>query len=157
MLAYSQAKLLRINPFRVMHMPDTKDLILPKVLIIDDDESMRKLLARHISKLDCEIILSNSGQKALDFLREEEVALILTDYKMPQMNGLEILSHVKKSSRHRYTPVIFISSLVEEKDLQLESYKTGAVDFIHKPYQPFILRSKVQVFLEIYNKHKEVE
>ncbi len=129
----------------------------PTILIIDDDESMRFLIARHMTKLECDVIISDSGEKAIEYLQNEEVALILTDLNMPGMDGIEMLSHIKHNSKHSVTPVIFISGNANEVDIQIRGYKTGAVDFLQKPYNPFILQSKVKVFLDLYNKQKQIE
>ncbi len=127
------------------------------VLIVDDREenlfALKELLAEQCNHISC----VNSGNEALSLLlKENNYALILLDVQMPGLDGFETLSLMKNHPKTRDIPVIFITAIhKEEKYLHL-GFKTGAVDYICKPIDPIIMRSKVSVFLTLESDKQKI-
>lgn len=118
------------------------------LLVVDDYPenlmSMRALLQRP----DWEIITAQSGVEALDSLLRHDVDLVLLDVHMPGMNGFEVARLMRGSQRTRFTPIIFLTANAQSKESVLEGYACGAVDYLLKPFDPQILKPKVQALLE---------
>lgn len=127
------------------------------ILLIDDDE--KKLLAVR-SILDdpaLNLIECNSGPEGLRQLLKKEFALILLDVKMPGMDGFETARLIRTRPSTEYTPIIFITGY-DSNDMDVSAgYTHGAVDFICTPIKPVILRTKVQAFVELYRKTRQIE
>src|SRR5262249_33467975 len=85
----------------------------------------------------------------------EEFALLILDIQMPDMNGFELAQMIKDRKRTASLPIIFLTAYYSQDEHILEGYSTGAVDYLHKPINPAILRSKVAVFAELYRKTRE--
>ncbi len=124
------------------------------VLAVDDTpknlEAMQALLTRPGLKLLC----AGSGDAALELLLVHEVALALIDLNMPGMNGYELAELMRGNSRTRAIPLIFITAALTEAQATFRGYQAGAVDFLNKPFNPEILRSKVEVFVELFTQKK---
>ena len=93
---------------------------------------------------------ASSGEEALRCLLERDFAVILLDVQMPGINGFETARLIKSRERTRYIPIIFLTAISKEAEYVFRGYSVGAVDYMFKPFQPEILRSKVQVFVELY-------
>lgn len=123
----------------------------PKVLVVDDNRAnliaMRKLLAR----LYCETIEASSGNDALMHCVNNDFALVLLDVDMPGMDGYEVAKLLKEEPITQQIPIIFVTAAFEDQEHLLLGYKTGAVDYIHKPVDDLILLSKATIFLDLYN------
>src|SRR5690606_2832641 len=89
-------------------------------------------------------------------LLRDDYAVILMDVQMPGMNGFEAATLIKLRERSRFTPIIFLTALNTEEQHVFEGYSVGAVDYMSKPLNPDILRSKVSVFVELYLKNEEL-
>ena len=128
-----------------------------KILIVDDREenlfAMEALLESH----DLYIITARSGNEALGILLETEVALILLDVQMPGMNGFETAELIRGSSRTRHIPIIFVTAISKEKKHIFQGYESGAVDYLFKPIEPEILKSKVRVFIDLHQQKQTLE
>ena len=118
------------------------------VLIVDDYPenliSMRALLARQ----DWQVLTASSGTEALSKLLEHEVDLVLLDVQMPGMDGFEVARLMRGSQRTRLTPIIFLTANEQSQAAVLKGYASGAVDYLFKPFDPQILKPKVQALLE---------
>lgn len=118
------------------------------LLIVDDYPenliSMRALLARQ----DWEVLTASSGTEALSKLLEHEVDLVLLDVQMPGMDGFEVARLMRGSQRTRLTPIIFLTANEQSQAAVLKGYASGAVDYLFKPFDPQILKPKVQALLE---------
>src|SRR3954464_4931495 len=127
-----------------------------RVLLVDDDE--RNLLAVKSTLEDLgEVVAARSGEEALRHLLKGEFAVILLDVYMPGMDGYETAQIIRGRDQTKGIPIVFLSAVNKEAEHLLRGYSMGAVDYVFKPVDPVILRSKVAVFVELFEKSKEVE
>jgi signal transduction histidine kinase len=122
----------------------------PSVLLVDDVPANLVALEAQLSKLDCELVQATSGNEALALLLKHPFAVMLLDVQMPEMDGYEVATLARDNPATRNVPIIFVTAMHETEENALRGYGTGAVDFLFKPINPVILRSKVQVFLDLY-------
>src|SRR5690348_1026234 len=128
----------------------------PRVLLVDDDE--RNLLAVSSILDDLgEVVPARSGEEALRHLLKGEFAVILLDVYMPGMDGYETAQIIRGRDQTKGIPIVFLSAVNKETEHQLRGYSMGAVDYVFKPVDPIILRSKVAVFVDLFEKSKEIE
>ena len=125
----------------------------PKILVVDDLHQNLQALEQQISDLGAEVVCVDSGEAALEVLLRESFALILLDIQMPNMDGFELAETIRLSPKHRSTPLIFLTAIDADDIYIFKGYEKGAVDFIQKPIKAEILRSKVNVFIEIARKN----
>jgi diguanylate cyclase (GGDEF)-like protein len=121
-----------------------------KILIVDDKKANLIAFTQVLDELPATIIQANSGAQALQLITEHKFALVLLDVQMPGMDGFETAELMKKNSRTDDVPIIFITAISNDKQHVFKGYKTGAVDYLCKPIDNFILQSKARVFLDIY-------
>ena len=126
-----------------------------KILVVDDLAAQRMALAAALEELDEDVITVSSGADALRLLLDHDVAVILLDVNMPDMDGFETAALIRQRPRTRHTPIIFLTGDTDEM-LQPRAYALGAVDFILNPFLPDILRAKVRVFVELSKLHERV-
>jgi signal transduction histidine kinase len=127
-----------------------------KVLVVDDIRENLRLIEVVLKKLDVTLICAHSGEEALSKIEDTEIALALLDINMPLMDGVKLAEKIQLNSASRI-PIIFITAYLKD-EIELENYyKMGAVDFILKPFRKNILRSKVEVFLELYRQKQQIE
>jgi PAS domain S-box-containing protein len=128
----------------------------PRVLLVDDDE--RNLLAVSSVLEDLgEVVTARSGEEALRHLLKGEFAVILLDVYMPGMDGYETAQIIRSRDQTKGIPIVFLSAVNKETEHLLRGYAMGAVDYVFKPVDSVILRSKVAVFVDLFAKTKEVE
>src|SRR3954469_1010763 len=127
-----------------------------RVLLVDDDERNLLAVATVLEDLG-EVVLARSGEEALRHLLKGEFAVILLDVYMPGMDGYETAQIIRNREQTKGIPIVFLSAVNKEAEHQLRGYSMGAVDYVFKPVDPIILRSKVAVFVELFEKSKEVE
>ncbi len=127
----------------------------PKVLIVDDTPANLLAFGAALEPLGYEVVKAASGFDALRQLLTHDFSLILMDVQMPVMSGIETVKRIKQSRRHRHIPILFITAVHRSMSRILEAYGTGAVDYILKPCEPDILRSKVTVLVELF-RQKEI-
>jgi PAS domain S-box-containing protein len=127
-----------------------------RVLLVDDDERNLLAVATVLEDLG-EVVLAKSGEEALRHLLKGEFAVILLDVYMPGMDGYETAQIIRSRDQTKGIPIVFLSAVNKEAEHQLRGYSMGAVDYVFKPVDPIILRSKVAVFVELFEKSKEVE
>lgn len=120
------------------------------ILLVDDREENLLALEAILSSLGHRLLRARSGAEALKHLLREEVSLILLDVQMPEMDGYETAAHVQSRPRTRNIPIIFLTAIDHEAHQAYRGYAAGAVDFLAKPFDPWMLRAKVQVFLKLY-------
>jgi DNA-binding NtrC family response regulator len=123
-----------------------------KILIVEDDPHMSTLLASILSRLDAEVVATNKAQSALDCLESEEVAVVVTDLKMPMIDGIEVLKFAKKCNA--FTQVIMITGYATVESA-VEALKSGAYDYLRKPFEPKEIRHVVQRALEHFRLSQE--
>lgn len=130
---------------------------MQNILIVDDNERNLFALERELSETGATVLRALSGDEALRLSLDHEFALAILDVQMPGMSGFELIEFLRSDVKTRHLPVIFLSAAFTElKDLHA-GYRTGAVDYIVKPFQPMILLSKVAVFLELDRQRKALE
>ena len=128
-----------------------------KILLVDDQPARLMSYESILDGLGFGLVRASSGLQALEQLMKDEFAVILLDVSMPGMDGFETASLIHEHPRFERTPIIFVTGVnVSELD-QLKGYKLGAVDYVHVPVVPEILRSKVSVLVELYCKRRELQ
>ncbi len=132
--------------------PSTSTAIKPEqvdILLVDDRAENLLALEAILEPLNQRLVRASSGEDALRRLLERDFAVILLDVQMPGMNGFETAELIKARERNRVTPIIFLTAISKEEEYVFKGYSVGAVDYMFKPFQPEILRSKVQVFVDL--------
>ncbi|MFG1947477.1 two-component system response regulator [Nonomuraea sp. NPDC048826] len=127
-----------------------------KILLVDDREENLIALEAILSSLDLVPVRARSGEEALKALLNTEFALILLDVRMPGMDGFETAAHIKRRERTRNIPIIFLTVVDSAPDYAFRGYAAGAVDYLTKPFDPWVLRAKVSVFADLYNMNKRL-
>jgi signal transduction histidine kinase len=126
-----------------------------KILLVDDNENNLLSMRVVLEKDQYAFSTATSGREALRILlKEDDFSLILLDVKMPMMDGYETAELIYQRDKLRRIPIIFITAHDYEEAAVFKGYKAGAVDFVRKPFNPEILRSKVTVFTELYHKNR---
>jgi CheY-like chemotaxis protein len=127
-----------------------------KILLVDDREENLVALEAILGSLDHALVAVRSGEAALKALLTNEFAVILLDVVMPGMDGFETATHIKRRAKTRDIPIIFLTAVNAEPDYAFRGYAAGAVDYISKPFDPWVLRAKVSVFVELYAKNRQL-
>ena len=127
------------------------------ILIVDDEPKNLTVLETILDDPGYRLVRAESADQALLALVVEEFALLILDIRMPGMTGFELAKMIKERKKTARVPIIFLTAYYNEDQHVLEGYGTGAVDYLHKPVNPDILRSKVAVFAELHRKSREVE
>lgn len=127
------------------------------ILLVDDQPA--KLLAYEVilKELGENLISASSGREALEFLLKNDVAIILVDVCMPELDGFELAAMIREHPRFQKTAMIFISAIQVSDIDRLRGYEMGAVDYVPVPVVPEVLRAKIKVFAELYRKTRELE
>ena len=124
-----------------------------KILLVDDRPENLLALEAILSALDQTLVRASSGEEALKALLTDDFAVILLDVQMPDMDGFETAAHIKRRERTRDIPIIFLTAINHGPHHTFRGYAAGAVDYISKPFDPWVLRAKVSVFVELYMKN----
>lgn len=128
----------------------------PRVLVVDDDE--RNLLAIQTVLEDVgDVVVARSGEEALRHLLKGDFAVILLDVYMPGLDGYETAGIIRSREQTKRIPIVFLSAVNKETEHLLRGYAMGAVDYVFKPVDPIVLRSKVAVFVDLFAKTREIE
>jgi len=130
--------------------------VTAKALLVDDRRENLVALEAILQGLPVETVAVTSGEAALKRLLLDDFAVILLDASMPNMDGFETATHIKQRERTRHIPIIFLTALNYDARLAFRGYQLGAVDFITKPFDPWVLRSKVAVFIDLWLKSAEL-
>ena len=125
------------------------------ILLVDDEPRNLVVLETILNDPGYRLILADSADQALLALVREEFALIVLDIQMPGMTGFELAQMIKQRKKTAAVPIIFLTAFYSEAEHVLEGYGSGAVDYLHKPVNPAILRSKVAVFATLHRKTRE--
>lgn len=120
-----------------------------KLLIVDDRKENIFALSSLLEELNVQIFKCQSGVEALNMMLDHEFALALIDVQMPDMNGFELAELIRGTERTKNVPIIFVTAAKENSGFTFKGYESGAVDFLYKPVDTVILKSKVQVFIEL--------
>jgi CheY-like chemotaxis protein len=127
-----------------------------RILMVDDRAENLLALEAILHGLGHELVKASSGEDALKRLLTEEFALILLDVQMPGMDGFETATHIKQRERTRDIPILFLTAIDGEAHQAFRGYAAGAVDYLSKPFDPWVLRAKVAVFVELHERRREL-
>ena len=124
------------------------------ILLVDDQPANLIALEAMLQGLGQNLIKANSGREALKWLLTHEVAVVLLDVKMPEMDGFETATLIRQRDKSRHTPIIFLTAADQSQAQAVRGYAVGAVDYLVKPVVPEFVRSKVAVFVELAKKNE---
>ncbi|MDG4821668.1 response regulator [Asanoa sp. WMMD1127] len=127
-----------------------------KALLVDDRKENLLALEAILQGLPVKSVAVESGEAALKQLLVDDFAVILLDAQMPDMDGFETANHIKRRERTRHVPIIFLTAADRDAQLALRGYAAGAVDYLTKPFDPWVLRAKVSVFVDLWNKSRQL-
>jgi signal transduction histidine kinase len=127
------------------------------ILLVDDRAENLLALEAILEPIGQRLVRANSGPEALKRVLETDFAVILLDVQMPGMNGFEVAEIIKSRERSRTIPIIFLSAISKEDAYVFKGYSMGAVDYVFKPFNPDVLRSKVAVFVDLFMKQGEIQ
>ena len=131
---------------------EVDDPVVCSILLVDDHPANLLALEAVLDPLGQRLVRANSGEEALKRLLHEEFAVILMDVQMPGLDGLQTAALIKERERTRHVPIIFLTAISKESAHVFRGYAKGAVDYLLKPFDPDILRSKVSVFVELHRR-----
>lgn len=145
---------LRESPIEVERTPRDERV---NILLVDDRSENLLALDAILEPLGERTVRAHSGDEALKCLLTEDFAVILLDVQMPGLNGFETAELIKARERTRYIPIIFLTAISKDEAYVFRGYSVGAVDYMSKPFQPDVLRSKVAVFVDLYRKQRQLK
>lgn len=125
-----------------------------KILLVDDEPRNLDVLETSLQSADYELVRALTAQTALLSLIDGEFAAVVLDIQMPEMSGFELANLIKQRKRTQHIPIIFLTAYFQDDKDVLEGYGTGAVDYLTKPINPQILKSKIAVFVELFRKNR---
>jgi PAS domain S-box-containing protein len=126
------------------------------ILLVDDRPENLLALEGILEPLEQNLLYAHSGEEALRQLLLHDVAVILLDVQMPELDGFETAALIKQRERTRHIPIIFITAISKDEAQVFRGYSAGAVDYVFKPFSPEVLRSKVAVFIELHEKTEQL-
>src|SRR5919112_1362878 len=129
---------------------------MANVLLVDDRPENLLALEAILEPLGQTLLYAHSGEDALRQLLREEVAVILLDVQMPGLDGFETARLIKERGRTSSVPIIFVTAISKDEEQVFRGYSAGAVDYVFKPFNPDVLRSKVAVFIELHEKNEQL-
>ncbi len=128
-----------------------------KALLVDDRKDNLLALEAILQGLPVTAVAVESGEAALKQLLTDDFAVILLDAQMPNMDGFETASHIKRRERTRHVPILFLTAADRDAQLALRGYAVGAVDYLTKPFDPWVLRAKVSIFVDLWTKTQQLK
>jgi PAS domain S-box-containing protein len=128
-----------------------------RILMVDDRPENLMALEAILESLGHDLVRANSGEEALRQVLLHDFAVILLDVQMPGMNGFETAQLIKSRERSKLTPIIFLTAISKDEQFVYAGYEVGAVDYMFKPFNPDVLRSKVAVFVDLYLKTEQLK
>src|SRR6185436_3074905 len=137
-------------------LPAAGQPVIPNVLVVDDVQANLLTMEALLSDLGCNLVLARSGNEALRLLLRQEFAVMMLDVQMPEMDGYEVAKHARDNKLTSDMPIIFVTATHDTEENVLRGYGSGAVDFLFKPVDATVLRSKVRVFLDLYNARRSI-
>src|SRR5215204_5875863 len=127
------------------------------VLLVDDRPENLLAMQTILEDLGQNLVCAASGHEALRFLLTEDVALILLDVQMPGLNGFDFAELIREREKTQRTPIIFVSATSRDEQYIFKGYSLGAVDYLTKPFEPEILKSKVRFFTELFRRNQKIK
>jgi CheY-like chemotaxis protein len=123
-----------------------------RILLVDDRPENLVALGAILDPLDQVLVPVRSGEQALQAVLDEEFAVVLLDVVMPGMDGLETAAQIKRHAKNRDVPIILLTAAPAPPEQSFRGYAAGAVDYLAKPFDPWVLKAKVSVFVDLYLK-----
>jgi diguanylate cyclase (GGDEF)-like protein len=127
------------------------------ILLVDDRKENLMVLQALLDAPGLNVVPATSGNEALGLMLDHDFAVVILDVQMPDMNGFEVADLMRRNERTKYIPIIFITAFSKEEGYISRGYETGAVDYLFKPLDPVVLKSKINTFLELHRHKKELE
>lgn len=126
------------------------------VLLVDDRPENLIALEGILDNMGLEIFKASSGNEALGLLLKHDFALVLMDVRMPEMDGFETAELIRANPRTRNLPIIFVTAAMKDADYEFRGYEAGGVDYLLKPIEPLIMRSKVKILCDLYQQRQDI-
>ncbi|MGW8955577.1 response regulator [Streptomyces sp. NPDC055709] len=127
------------------------------ILLVDDMEDNLTALEAVLDPLNQKLVRASSGPDAMKAMLRQEFAVILLDVLMPGMDGFETAANIKRLDQTKEVPIIFLTGANTDRSYAFRGYATGAVDYLTKPFDPWVLRAKVSVFLELNRSKRQLQ
>ncbi|MEU0786286.1 response regulator [Streptomyces sp. NPDC006173] len=127
------------------------------ILLVDDMEDNLVALEAVLGSLNEPLIRARSGEEAMKALLRQRFAVVLLDIRMPGMDGFETAANIKRLDQTKDVPIIFLTGTDADAGYAFRGYATGAADYLTKPFDPWVLRAKVTVFLDLHRKNRQLE
>ncbi|MER6437778.1 response regulator [Streptomyces sp. NPDC001185] len=127
------------------------------ILLVDDMEDNLIALEAVLGSLNEPMVRARSGEEAMKALLRQRFAVVLLDIRMPGMDGFETATNIKRLDQTKDVPIIFLTGTDADAGYAFRGYATGAADYLTKPFDPWVLRAKVTVFLELHRKNMQLE
>ncbi|EKX64699.1 response regulator [Streptomyces ipomoeae] len=127
------------------------------ILLVDDMEDNLIALEAVLASLNEPLVRARSGEEAMKALLRQRFAVVLLDIRMPGMDGFETAANIKRLDQTKDVPIIFLTSSDSNAGYTFRGYATGAADYLTKPFDPWVLRAKVSVFLDLHRKNLQLE
>ncbi|WP_262029501.1 response regulator [Microvirga sp. Mcv34] len=132
------------------------DPVLAKILVVDDDPRNLLAVEEVLRSPGIEIVTVDSGEAALRQVLQDDFAVILLDVQMPRLDGYEVAGLIRARPRSARVPILFLTAVNKDDVHVFKGYSAGAVDYVFKPVEPLILKSKVEIFVDLYRKTEEI-
>jgi PAS domain S-box-containing protein len=139
-----------------MSAPSTSAEEAVDILLVDDRQEDLLALSSVLARPDYQLVVANSGSEALKRLLQRDFAVVLLDVMMPTMDGFELATLIKQRERSRHTPLIFLTAASSDVSRIYRGYSVGAIDYLPKPVDPDVLRSKVAIFADLFRKNRQI-
>ncbi|WP_329299589.1 response regulator [Streptomyces sp. NBC_00659] len=127
------------------------------ILLVDDMEDNLVALEAVLRSLNEPLVRARSGEEAMRALLRQRFAVVLLDIRMPGMDGFETAANIKRLDQTKDVPIIFLTGTDADAGYAFRGYATGAADYLAKPFDPWVLRAKVSVFLDLHRKNRQLE
>jgi len=144
------------DEFRLVSARSLSDPIAAKILVVDDDPRNLIAVEEVLRAPGVEIVTADSGESALRHVLNHDFAVILLDVQMPRLDGYEVASLIRNRPRSSRVPILFLTAFNKDDMHVFKGYSAGAVDYVFKPIEPLILKSKVDIFVDLYRKTEEI-
>ncbi|NNM51638.1 MAG: response regulator [Pseudomonadales bacterium] len=130
---------------------------MQRIMVVDDRAENILAIEAVLERPGLEIVKASSGNEALRLLLRYDVALVLLDVQMPGMDGFEVAELMRRNRKTQTLPIIFVTAQHTDPSYAFKGYQSGAVDYINKPFDPVVLESKVNVFLDLARQREELQ
>ena len=138
-------------------MSTAGETLRANVLVADDTPANVLAIEQVLEPLQHNVVTASSGDEVLRALLKAEFAVILLDVHMPIMDGFEVAAQIKAREKTRHVPIIFLTAINQAPSDVFQGYEAGAVDYLSKPVEPWLVRAKVGAFVDIWLEHKRIE